>query len=51
MNLGIVMVMRKEYSVALQHYKRALKARPYYPVCYYNIGNAVRENLLGFPDY
>lgn len=41
MNLGIVMVMRKRYSEGLQHYNNALQARPYYPVCYYNMGNAV----------
>lgn len=43
MNLGIVMVMRKKYSEAMQHYNRALIARPYYPVCYYNLGNAYLE--------
>lgn len=41
MNLGIVMVMRKRYLEGLQHYNNALQARPYYPVCYYNMGNAV----------
>lgn len=43
MNLGIVMVMRKKYDEAMQHYNRALIARPYYPVCYYNMGNAYVE--------
>lgn len=41
MNLGIVMVMKKQYNTALLHYNNALQARPYYPVCYYNMGNAV----------
>lgn len=41
MNMGIVLVMKKRYEEALQHYVRALEDRPFYPVCYYNMGNAV----------
>lgn len=48
MNLGIVMVMRKDYQTGLQHYQNALRDRPHYPVCYFNMGNAVSGLLFSY---
>ncbi len=46
MNLGIVQTALKKYQQAEISYQTALKHRPFYPDCYFNLGNLYLEQGL-----
>lgn len=41
MNLAIIQAELKKYTAAEKNYLLAIRYRPKYPDCYYNLGNLV----------